>query len=170
LVAEVQAVGDGLAAKHITIDEHRTRIAQLEAQGLATERLREAQKLEAVLAANDLLDELTEGWPPVLVDQQWTGWWAACVECEWQAGPCDTQAEATTHADRHDAASRRRARFTADEWELYADGLCSWRTASGLAWSEYCGQPSLPGQPFGYCREHDWELGERGGEAAGEAP
>jgi hypothetical protein len=38
------------------------------------------------------------------VEQQWAGWWAECDTCEWTAGPCDTQAEARAHADRHDLA------------------------------------------------------------------
>jgi hypothetical protein len=40
----------------------------------------------------------------IYVEQQWAGWWAACDECEWKAGPCDTEAEAQAHADRHDLA------------------------------------------------------------------
>ena len=34
------------------------------------------------------------------IEERWTGWWAECDECAWKAGPCDTQAEATAHADR----------------------------------------------------------------------
>ena len=38
------------------------------------------------------------------IEERWTGWWAECDECEWTAGPCDTQAEATAQADQHDLA------------------------------------------------------------------
>jgi hypothetical protein len=40
----------------------------------------------------------------IYVEQRWAGWWAECDECVWTAGPCDTQAEAHAHADRHDLA------------------------------------------------------------------
>jgi hypothetical protein len=40
----------------------------------------------------------------IQIEERWTGWSAECDECEWTAGPCDTQAEATAHADRHDLA------------------------------------------------------------------
>ena len=87
LVAEVQAVGAGLTVRVVTREEHHERVAQLEAQGLAREWLRDEEELEAFSASNDLLDSLVEGWPTVLVEQQRTGWWAVCVECEWKAGP-----------------------------------------------------------------------------------
>ena len=40
----------------------------------------------------------------IYIEQRGTGWWAECDECEWTAGPCDTQAEATAQADQHDLA------------------------------------------------------------------
>jgi hypothetical protein len=40
----------------------------------------------------------------IYVQQRWTGWWAECDECEWKAGPCDTQVEAQAQADQHDIA------------------------------------------------------------------
>ena len=169
LVAEVEAVGAGLAARVVTLEEHHERVAQLEAQGLAREWVRDAEDLEAFIASNNLLDELLEGWPAVLVEKQFTGWWAACVECEWKAGPCEAEAEAQGHAQQHDRLTRFRARFTDSEWELYEDGKCCWQNAYDMPWIEYCGQPSMPGQLFGYCREHDREMREQGGEAAGEA-
>jgi hypothetical protein len=60
LVAEVQAAGDGLVTRVITVEEHQTRVAELEAQGLAREWLREAEDLEAFMAANDFLDALLD--------------------------------------------------------------------------------------------------------------
>jgi hypothetical protein len=60
LVAEVQAAGDGLVARVITLAEHRTRVAELEVQGLAREWLWEAEDLEAFMAANDFLDALLD--------------------------------------------------------------------------------------------------------------
>ena len=38
------------------------------------------------------------------IEERWTGWWA---ECDWAAGPCDTQAEAHAQADQHDLAMGR---------------------------------------------------------------
>ena len=60
-----------------------------------------------------------------------------------------------------------RSRFTDTEWELYEAGKCCWQTAYGLPWMEWCGQPSMPDQQFGYCREHDRELREQGGSDVG---
>ena len=60
LVAEVQAAGDGLVARVITLQEHQSRVAELEAQGLAPEWLWEAEDLEAFMAANDFLDALLD--------------------------------------------------------------------------------------------------------------
>lgn len=47
-----------------------------------------------------------------------------------------------------------RSRFTDTEWKLYKQGRCSYQTAYGLPWMEWCGKRSKPGHPFGYCREH----------------
>ena len=56
-----------------------------------------------------------------------------------------------------------RARFTDTEWRIYASGRCCWQTAYGLPWMKFCRKRSKPGQPFGYCREHDRELREQYG-------
>jgi hypothetical protein len=40
----------------------------------------------------------------IYVEQREAHWWATCDECEWKAGPCDTEAEAHAVADVHDRA------------------------------------------------------------------
>jgi len=55
-----------------------------------------------------------------------------------------------------------RNRFTDKEWKIASAGKCCWQTGYGLPWITYCRKPSMPGQPFGYCRQHDRELREEG--------
>jgi hypothetical protein len=40
----------------------------------------------------------------IYVEQRDANWWATCDECDWKAGPCDTEAEAHAQADVHDRA------------------------------------------------------------------
>lgn len=49
-------------------------------------------------------------------------------------------------------------RFTDEEKALFDAGECSWQTACGMPYTEYCGEPSKKGASFGYCAEHEAEL------------
>jgi len=49
-------------------------------------------------------------------------------------------------------------RFTDIERELFDAGKCSWQTAYGMPYTEYCGRPSKKGASFGNCAEHESEL------------
>jgi hypothetical protein len=118
LMAEVRAVGDGLMARVVTLEEHRTRVEQLEAQGLAREWL----------------------WRP----RTWRPSWRPTTS--W------TQSSTPARASSPDSPTPSGS---------------STRPAS--APGRHCGQPSMPRQPFRYCRDHDRELRQQGGEAAGEA-
>jgi hypothetical protein len=85
LMAEVRAVGDGLMARVVTLEEHRTRVEQLEAQGLAREWLWEAEDLEAFVAANDLLDSIIDAGASFrsrFTDTEWKLYEAG--KCSWQ--------------------------------------------------------------------------------------
>lgn len=46
------------------------------------------------------------------------------------------------------------ARFLPEEVALFEKGRCSWQTAYGMPWTEYCEAPSKPWADFGYCEYH----------------